>query len=318
MVPAVKLTAIPSSQMGFFVDPDSGKGYVKYNTGAPQHHVVEELTDDWLNTTGKYSIVFWKPSFAWMEGGGMFKRKSETGATLYYYMTGTDCCFCVWGGDARYWTAYSPLGPWHPGVAPPLPSEHCDLTGDWVSLSPAGSGLANESLTLKQEAGSTNFTFTDSHGSSAGWLDPATGYITFPPAPGDSRGVVTSADGRAAGCDRVRWYGYESFVWCRKGVDCPLPSYMDAPEVNYCQDGSLPHEDIRLNPCDPNEAYGINFTVPAQQFNVIHATTSAGGQVQDTILYYGERANSAPDSLFSHNVRHLLKLHLPLGLYALQ
>jgi hypothetical protein len=77
----------PSSQMGFFVDPDTGRGYVKYNTGAPQHHAVEALSEDWLSTTGEVAILLWKPTFAWMEGGGMFKQ-----GQLYYYMTGTDCC----------------------------------------------------------------------------------------------------------------------------------------------------------------------------------------------------------------------------------
>ncbi len=135
-------------------------------------------------------------------------------------------------------------------------------------------------------------------------MDPATGYVTFPPSAGDGRGVVTSADGRAAGCDRIRWYGYESFIWCRVGAACPLPSYADAPELNYCADGSLPHEDVRVNPCDPQVEYGVNFTVPAQQFNVIAVATSgsaAGAAAETTWLYYGERANSAPDGLFSHN-----------------
>jgi hypothetical protein len=91
-------------------------------------------------------------------------------------------------------------------------------------------------------------------------------------------------------------------VWCREGKDCRLPSLADAPEVNYCADGSLPHEDVRINPCDPSVEYGTNFTVPAQQFNVISAATmDATGAAASTILYYGERANSAPDRLFSHN-----------------
>jgi hypothetical protein len=133
-------------------------------------------------------------------------------------------------------------------------------------------------------------------------VDPATGYVTFPPSAGDGRGVVTSADGSAAGCDRVRWYGYESFIWCRQGADCPLPSYADAPELNYCADGSLPSEGERVNPCDPGQTQGTNFTVPAQQFNVIAvATANEEGLVDTTWLYYGERANSAPDRLFSHN-----------------
>ena len=109
--------------------------------------------------------------------------------------------------------------------------------------------------------------------------------------------MVTDASGAGAGCDRVRWYDYESFIWCRAGADCAAPSFRDAPELNVCADGSMPHEDVRVNPCDPGVEYGVNFTVPAQQFNVI-VTECAGG---DQILYYGERANSAPDGLFSHN-----------------
>ncbi len=132
-------------------------------------------------------------------------------------------------------------------------------------------------------------------------MDPATGYVNFPPSAGDGRGVVTSADGRAAGCDRIRWFGYESFIWCRVGAACPLPSYADAPELNYCADGSLPHEDVRVNPCDPQVERGVNFTVPAQQFNVIPVATSGASGSSTTWLYYGERANSAPDGLFSHN-----------------
>lgn len=83
MLPPLDVTATPSSQMGFFVD-DNGDGYVRYNTGAPQHHVVQKLSPDWLSTTAEYAIVFWKTSFAWMEGGGVFKR-----GALWYYMTGT-------------------------------------------------------------------------------------------------------------------------------------------------------------------------------------------------------------------------------------
>lgn len=299
MVPPIQLYGgTPSSQMGFFVDPGTQKAYVKYNTHPPdQHHAVEALSDDWLSSTGEWAVLLWKPSFAWMEGGGMFKR-----GDLYYYMTGTDCCYCVWGGDARYWTSYAPLGPWHPGVAPPLPTQPCDLSGNWFGVSAPGKGPGNESLSLSQAPGSDNFTFSDAHGKASGWIEQATGYVHFPPSAGDGRGVVTSADGAAAGCDRIRWYGYESFIWCREGKACAQPSYLDAPEVNYCQDGSMPHEDVRINPCDPDDAYGVNFTVPAQQFNVISAATiDAAGSVGTTFLYYGERANSAPDRLFSHN-----------------
>ena len=42
---------------------------------------------------------------------------------------------------------------------------------------------------------------------------------------------------------------------------------------------------------------------PAQQFNVVRARVAGSGGVgsEDAVLYYGERANSAPDRLFSHN-----------------
>ena len=83
------------------------------------------------------------------------------------------------------------------------------MTGQWVSLG-ANSPL-NETFSLLQNKSSNAFVFTDAHVSAKGSIDQATGYVTFPPSAGDGRGVVTSADGLGAGCDRVRWYGYESF-----------------------------------------------------------------------------------------------------------
>ena len=299
MQPKIPLVRSPSSQMGFLVDSDTGKAYIKFNTVGPdQHHAIQLLTDDWLNSTDEYAIIFWKPSFAWMEGGGLFKR-----GALYYYMTGTDCCFCTWGGDARFWTSYDPLGPWSPGIAPQLPTERCDVTGDWIAISSSPDAPGNGTLTLSQATGSDNFNFTDKNGKASGSIDQTTGYVIFPPSAGDHRGHITSADGSDSGCDRIRWYGYESFIWCRVGVDCSIPSYKDAPELNYCQDGSLPDETERINPCDPGVEYGVNFTVPAQQFNVITVNVfdSSSGGITQEILYYGERANSAPDHLFSHN-----------------
>ena len=305
MQPPLLLTAAPSSQMGFFFDEAAGRAYVKYNTVAPQHHVIQALADDWLSTTDEHAIIFWQEEFAWKEGGGLFRR-----GDLFYYMTGTDCCFCTWGGSAQFWTARAALGPWHPGVAPPLPTQLCDVAGAWVSVSGSGVEPGNESLTLTQAAGSVNFTFEDAHGQAAGWLDAATGYVHFLPSAGDGTGVITSADGAAVGCDRIRWYGYDSFIWCRAGVTCAQPSAArDAPELNLCANGALPHYDVRINPCDPGVELGTNFTVPAQQFNVISARTAAAdGSVSDAILYYGERANSAPDRLFSHNFQSWVPL----------
>jgi hypothetical protein len=233
--------------------------------------------------------------------------------------THTHAGFCTWGGDARYYTSYSPLGPWHPGLAPPLPSIPCDLTGRWsVLTAPGKAGPPSATLALQQAPGSSssNFTSTPASGggaSGSGWVDQATGYVTFSLYAGDGaegRGVLTSGDGAAAGCDRVRWYGYESTVWCREGAACTQPSFADAPELNFCADGSLPHEDQRLNPCDPGVELGVNFTVPAQQFNVIAARVwEEGGGAKLQYMYYGERANSAPDRLFSHNFQAWVPLN---------
>lgn len=96
MVPPLQLTTPASSQMGFFADETTGKAYVKYNTVGPQHHVIEELSDDWLSTTGNYAILFWRVEFAWMEGGGMFKN-----GDLYYYMTGTGAWLTRGAGRRR-------------------------------------------------------------------------------------------------------------------------------------------------------------------------------------------------------------------------
>jgi hypothetical protein len=185
-----------------------------------------------------------------------------------------------------------------------------------VAISGSPDAPGNETLTLYQAPGSDSFNFSDASGKASGTIDQKTGYVTFPPSAGDHRGLVTSTDGTNAGCDRIRWYGYESFIWCRVGMNCTIPSFKDAPELNYCQDGSLPDETVRINPCDPGVDYGVNFTVAAQQFNVIsvNVVDNVNGGVTQEILYYGERANSAPDRLFSHNFQAWVPLQFgPTG-----
>lgn len=154
--------------------------------------------------------------------------------------------------------------------------------------------------------GLTLFFFHDSHGTSQGRLEH-NGYVFFSPAAGDHRGVITSADGKQPGCERIRWYGYESFIGCREGVKCALPSPSDAMEANYCADGREPAEGVRINPCAPNNVTGTNFTVPAQQFNVIEvplaSSTADKGSESKAILYFGEMSQSASDGLKSHNLQ---------------
>jgi hypothetical protein len=68
-----------------FVDPDSGKGY-HVRTGV----VIEELTPDLCNVTGKYYAF----SDTSVEGPSMFKRGS-----IYYLTLGVGCCACKGGSN---------------------------------------------------------------------------------------------------------------------------------------------------------------------------------------------------------------------------
>lgn len=206
-------------------------------------------------------------------------------------MTGSDCCFCAWGGDARYWTARAPLGPWHPGIAPQRPAAVCNLTGPWTCHASDLNGCEKGNLYIQQTG--ANFTYLDSQRQISGGRVYQDGYVMFPPAPGVPFGEVTDASGELAGCDRIRFYGGEALYWCRAGQPCAIPSYNDVPEINPCSNGQMPLEQ-RENPCS-----GVNFTIPAQQFNVVQVPSPNGAA--PTVLYYGERSKSAPDGLKSHN-----------------
>jgi len=97
-----------SSTCVLFVDPADGRGYVRYNAGdSPKRHMVEQLSNDWLSTTGQYALLYLKPDYPWFEGGAFFERDGT-----YYNTIGTDCCYCQWGASALVFTAPSPLGPW--------------------------------------------------------------------------------------------------------------------------------------------------------------------------------------------------------------
>jgi hypothetical protein len=177
----LKGASVVSSTTGLFVD-SSGNAYIRYNTvapaGSPRKHVVELLTDDWLDTTGKFSVIFSKVDYPWYEGGGMLEHKGQ-----FYVMIGEDCCFCQWGGSSMVFTADHPLGEW-------------------------------------KQVG----------------------------------------------------------------------------ETNYCADGHEPPQhvaDMTVNPCSPTNPYGMNFTIPAQQFNV----AVLSGRTETVNLYYGERFKSSADGL---------------------
>jgi len=181
-----------SSTINFWVDDDTGIGYVRYNTrDAPLRHGIEQLTDDWLASTGKFSTMLVKQDFPWYEGGGVFKVDKT-----FYTMLGTDCCYCQWGADALLLATNNPLGNW-----------------------------------------------------------------------------------------------------------------TETTEMNNCADGKTPTItgiDGKINPCSVGNVQGTNFTVPAQQFNVITFNTKSGKQY----MYYGERFRSSPDGIKSRDFQAWIPIHL--------
>jgi hypothetical protein len=89
-----------------FVDED-GTGYIIYTEWAQGQGdmVIEQLTPDYLNGTGKYVRLGVRAT----EAPSMFKREGR------YYVTLGDpnCAYCATG--TYYFTASSPLGPWSRG-----------------------------------------------------------------------------------------------------------------------------------------------------------------------------------------------------------
>jgi hypothetical protein len=101
-VPAVNLTnATKGGDYQIFVDDDA-TAYVIYSS--LHWMAVEELTPDYLASTGRTSGIF-GPYF--VEAPIMFKR-----AGVYYSMFGHCCCFCAQGSGGYVYTAPAPLGPW--------------------------------------------------------------------------------------------------------------------------------------------------------------------------------------------------------------
>jgi hypothetical protein len=185
----------------------------------------------------------------------------------------------------------------------PRPTETlCNLTGDWECFD----GINSDGKCLQKNISVKQTGDQITYGAATGSVS-TNGYVTGTVTPNGQPGVVTSVDGKDSGCDRIRWYGDEEAHWCRKGKVCSVPSsFKDPIEINFCADGTIPPEGIRINPCSPNNPLkGQNFTVPAQQFNILHFEN----QKKDSVwLYYGERSMSAPDGLKSHNFQAWMPL----------
>jgi hypothetical protein len=338
-----KGAAVISDTVSLFVD-DDGTAYVRYNTiDLPKRHVVEKLTPDWLNTTGEYAVIFEKPDFPWLDGGGMFRR-----GAFYYVMLSFDCCFCSWGSDARIFVAPSPMGPWVPqnatgatragkrknGVQPPsaLPAPprpaalsgplSCNLTGSWIGVL-AGQPVGNPSLSLVHDAATNNVTITGAV-DTWGYFDGANASLVIPDFPVGNAGTLVAAIGPYNGstadpCSELLWlppFSPQGSFWCRYPACSPPvePPNNATNEANFCADGTQPPshvQDMNINPCSQLDVWGTNFTVPAQQFGVsVFRNASAQPGDLPLILYFGEHFRSAPDGtgLKSHDLQAWIPL----------
>lgn len=86
-----------------FVDED-GTGYFIYTVIDQDHAIrIEQLTPDYLSSSGKVSEILGKNS----EAPVLFRRQG-----VYYAVFDTCCCFCPGGSGARVFTSTSPLGPY--------------------------------------------------------------------------------------------------------------------------------------------------------------------------------------------------------------
>lgn len=126
--PTVNLTnASRGGDYQLFVDDDNdATAYAIYSS--LHWMAVEELTPDYLASTGRSSGIF-GPYF--VEAPVMFKR-----AGVYYALFGHCCCFCEQGSGGYVYTAPAPLGPW----TLQAPVEAAD-----VICAPAGSGSGSGS-----------------------------------------------------------------------------------------------------------------------------------------------------------------------------
>jgi len=119
-----------------FVDED-GTGYFIYTVIGQSHAVrIEQLTRDYLASTGKFSEVLARDC----EAPALFRR-----GNCYYALMSQCCCFCSEGTAAKVFTASSPLGPFQErdNINRPSTNEPPTVAGQetWVAQLPGEHGL---------------------------------------------------------------------------------------------------------------------------------------------------------------------------------
>jgi hypothetical protein len=119
-----------------FVDED-GTCYFIYTVIGQSHAVrIEQLTRDYLASTGKFSQVL----AINCEAPVLFRR-----GNYYYALMGQCCCFCSDGTDAKAFTASSPLGPFlkQGNINCPSTNEPPTVAGQetWVAQLPGEHGF---------------------------------------------------------------------------------------------------------------------------------------------------------------------------------
>lgn len=330
---AVRGGAVLSDTVSLWVDEfGDGAAYMRYNTrDLPFRHMVERLTADWTASDPAYAPaqIFAKPEFPWYDGGGMARR----GDSVYVQLS-FDCCFCQWGSDALVFVAPSPLGPWAPQQAaaqrmlpfslPPRvaggddgsQSAPCDLSGAW-SGSLGGAPIQAPTLQLAQQP-STGLVAVTGAVQTEGAYFAGNGSIVFNAFPGLAPtplvGAVGAYPGSSDPCSMLRWlppYSPPGSFWCRSPACSPAvePPANWTNEVNLCADGTQPPvsvADMQINPCSQNDVNGVNFTIPAQQFNILTLRNDSGGP--PAILYYGERFRSALSGLKGEDFAYMAPL----------
>lgn len=135
----VKHSDLGVGDLGLFVD-DNQKAYLSYNSITGHSVSVEELNDDYTQSTLNGSEFIAKDS----EAGSMFKRDD-----IYYLLTDYTCCFCTQGSGAKVFTAKSPLGPYqftsdinrYPGSPATVLNDGFSKDNQYVNLTAKNKGI---------------------------------------------------------------------------------------------------------------------------------------------------------------------------------